>query len=360
MRKAMKRAGRMWMVLVSGLVLAGFAGRSISGACGAAPAPCESVADSGMERQLIGGWKLECPFSRGMFAIDFGGKKLWLAGHTQTNEIWEYDLPEMGTGGEMSRWPGLKPVQKIAAWWPPAEKGHYHYANGLAFFRGKLWACPRVHYDQAPAAVTTLYARDGEKLVVRLPRQVFAGFVKVAGHEPLLGCGGYESGQGSAAGPSLATLEGQALIMPASFGAPGSQRELREANYWPKDHVDNWTALEPRRNAKGEREGRWATDWIYGGGLKLPEGYCYWPLMGTGEIDYKLQNETFSKTPKVYQYTYDPDTYKLKGWKEWTDGRVTGQEIDAAGRIYLSIHDAWNSGASPYQADPVIKVYGKP
>ena len=150
-----------------------------------------------------------------------------MAGHTQRNEVYEYTLPAHGTGTDINTWPKVDKVRVIKGWWPGVEG----YANGLVWHKGKLWAAPRVFYDMKPPNVTKLYATDGEVMTIQLPRQQFAGFVKSA-KDLQLGCGGYESGQGSAFGPTLATLDGKVLIN-HSFRSTWDQREKRDPNYHP-------------------------------------------------------------------------------------------------------------------------------
>jgi hypothetical protein len=299
--------------------------------------------------ELIGGWRLTGEFARGAIAIDHVGKKIYLVGHAQQNEVYEYDLPTHGTGKDINTWPILKPIRVIPAWWKDG------YANGLAFHDGKLWAAARKYYDTAPPETMTLFAMTGETIDIKLPRQQFAGFVKSVGKFPEIGCGGYESGQGAAFGPTLATLEGKKLI-DNNFANDWKTREKREPNYHSVDHKDSWVALEPRE-INGVKEGRWACDRIYGGGIRTSTGIYYWPTMGIGDIDYKRQNETFAATNITYLYHYDPTTYKLIGWKKLDDiGRVHGHDISPDGKhFYLCEVHAWKSGL--YQTDPVVRLY---
>lgn len=300
--------------------------------------------------KLLGGWRITGEFARGGIAIDHTNRKLYMVGHAQRNEVYEYDLPEHGTGSDPASWPRVNMTRKIPGWW---EGG---YANNLAFHDGKLWAAPRTFYDMKPPPNLVLYARSGETKNVFLPRQQYSGFVKSPGGKfPEVGGGGYESGQGSAFGPTLAKLDGTRLIHHDMSGK-WDTREKREPNYYPVGHKDGWTALEPR-TINGKKEGRWACDRIYGGGIKLPTGVYYWPYMGTGDIDYKRQNITFAATDVTYQYRYDPETYKLNGWKLIPDlGAVHGQEVSPDGKLlYLNEGNAWRSGL--YKADPVLRLY---
>lgn len=313
------------------------------------PPPPPPPAPTELNLNLLGGYRLHAEFARGQLAIDHANSKAYVAGHAQRNEVYEYDLPAMGTGSDISTWPALQPVRVIQPWWPESEG----YCNGLMVRDGKLWACPRVFYDMQPPAVTKYYSNAGDVVTVNVPRQEYAGFVKSAtGFE--LGCGGYESGQGAACGPTLAGLDGTAKIAhPWSLTWEG--REKREPNYYPVNHIDSWLALEPRNG-----EGRWACDRIYGGGIRLASGVYYWCWMGTGDINYDRQNETFAADGlnKTYQYRYDPVTHQLLGWKEIPGLlKVAGQDISPDGqRIYLSEVFGWSGGM--YKVDPVLRIYG--
>ena len=352
-----------------------------------------------VERTLLGGWRLRAGgigFARGAIAIDFSQNKLWLVGHAQQNIIYEYDLPPMGTGDggeEFQNWPALDPVRTIQGWWPDAANGGYSsagYANGLLFWRGKLWMAPRVFYATVNAGdPLTIYAEDGESITFpNLLRQKFSGFVKRGpGLDPLIGGGGMESGQGSSMGPSLATLAGQPLIEYATLadnaGLPGDNLEYwntrppRPTNYTPigcfanlgdTESVgcpqDSWVGWIPRM-IDGELQGRWASDTLFGGGLVLPEGITYWASLGIGNIDYRCQCQGFSYIGwDIYQYRFDPNTYQFLDYTRFPvqpgnpnpyGVNIGGQEIDSQGRVYLSLTNAWHG--SYYKTDPVILVF---
>ena len=201
-------------------------------------------------------------------------------------------------------------------------------------------------YAASPVQATgalTLYAPDGDRINLRLPRQKFSGFVKRAGQEPLIGGGGYASGQGSVSGPTLATMSGQVLLSYEWPPLPGAnlefwnQRAPRDPNYWVIGHGDSWVGWEPRV-IKGVRQGRWASDSIAGGGLLLPEGLKYWPIMGTGQLDYALQSIGFAEQAnvKTYEYTYDPTTYQFQRYEPAPMALVLGQEVAPDGTVYLA------------------------
>jgi len=318
----------------------------------------------GGNRQLLGGWRLNQDFARGVIAIDFDRMKLWMSGHAQTQNILEYNLPPMGGGASVNAWPQVNPVRTIPGWWPNVQGV---YCNGLCFWRGKLWATIRIFYAQNEQVfqTLTLYAEDGEKIVLPLVTQKFSGFVKRGpGLDPFIGCGGYDSGQGTQSGPSLATLAGQIRIMYSWPQLPGAnlenwnQRAPRDPNYFPAGHVDSWMGWEPRV-VNGTLQGRWASDAIYGGGLALPEGITYWPIMGTGDLDYARQALCFADPAKLrnYEYRYDPNTFQLIGYQARPDldawsSIVRGQELGPDGKVYLAQDNQWEV------SHVAVKVFG--
>ena len=294
---------------------------------------------------MVGGWIGHEEWSGGRIAIDHATGRLWVVGHDQIQHVHEYqNLPPMGTGA-VETWPVLQPVRTIPKWWQDIE-GSATYAGGLAFFRGKLWASPKVMYAASPVQGTgplTLHSPDGDRIDLPMPRQKFSGFVKRAGQEPLIGGGGYASGQGSVSGPTLATMSGQVLLSYEWPPVPGAnlefwnQRAPRDPNYWVIGHGDSWVGWEPRV-INGVRQGRWASDSIEGGGLLLPDGLKYWPVMGTGQLDYALQSIGFAEQGNVqaYEYTYDPNTYQFQSYSPVAMGAVKGQEVGPDGTVYLA------------------------
>lgn len=313
--------------------------------------------------RLVGGWRLAQEYPRGGLAIDFDGRRGFVGGHAQRQEIVEFSLAsgdgaakagEMispGTGDDVMKWPRLDPVRVHPGFW---EEG---YVGGLFYQDDTLWVSPKKFYDMSPPPRFRLYGKNlrtgkVETREVELPRQAFGGgFVKGKPGTILLGCGGYESGQGSVAGPTLATLDGKVLIGQANHGTLDfARRELRPATYWPANHVDGWIALEPR-----EGVGRWACDRVHAGGIWRPRGVAYWALLGIGDIDYARQNETFAATTETWLYTYDPQRYDRVEFTKWEHGHVHGHEVGPDGRVYLLIRNAWASGVA--RTDSVIKVF---
>jgi PKD repeat protein len=325
-------------------------------------------------RALRGGWRFEMPplpagglaGGTGCLAMRYEGNTpvtAWVStGNNGPGPIREYALPPMGEGDDPAQWP-LVPLTRELPEWQSGGSPTTDYCNGLIYWRGKLWMTFRTFYDMRPDPITHLIAQDGETIIVPVPRQKFAGFVKRGpGLDPLLGAGGDESGQGASCGPTLATLDGKRLIeygrpeLPGEpFGDPmahWNERAPREPNYNEAFHGDSWLAWEPRM-INGERQGRWAADRVYGGGLVLPEGVCFWPWMGTGTIFYYLQQPTFGiwelrRTPR---YIYDPATYALDRYERTGLGEVRGHELGPDGAVYLSVLHWW-----PKAGDPLPKT----
>lgn len=294
------------------------------------------------ERQLIGGWRIKNPFGKGAMAIDWDNRLLYMIGHTQRNELLVFDLPEMGTGENQADWPILNRRETVQGFWSGG------YGNGVCLWQGKVWVSAKNIYDTNPPSTFEMFAIDGEKKLINLPRQKFSGFVKIGpGIDPLVGCGGYESGQGWCRGPSLGTMDGQVLIDNQQT-TEWDKMTPREPNY----SGSPWVAIGPQNG-----EGRWACDRVYGGGLMLPEGVVYWPWMGTGDLQYSRQNATFGDEARdrTYKYVYDRETYQLKSYERVDNKAVMGHEIDADGNVYLSLAKQWKS--EQYQVDPVVAVF---
>jgi hypothetical protein len=118
------------------------------------------------------------------------------------------------------------------------------------------------------------------------------------------------------------------------------QRAPREPNY----HLDtdSWVGFNPRVIA-GELQGRWAADRIFGGGLWLLEGICWWVWTGTGFIDYARQEPTFAEwqNRRTYRHVRETDTHRLR--YELTGlGEVRGQELGPDGLVLLSFLHQWS------------------
>jgi len=311
------------------------------------PTPTGRITAAGFT--LVGGWRIPQEFARGGLAIDWVNRRAYSGGHSQQTEIHEYELPEIGSGQEVSGWPILKRIATHQNFW---GRG---YAGGLRFADGVLWVSNRVHYDTAPTNLT-LFGKvlaTGEIIThpttLRMP-MFGGGFIK--GHtEPLIGCGGYESGTGSASGPTCAKLDSTILLNQFGHGTLNwDQREKRPDNYSVAS--DSWVGLVPRNG-----EGRWASDAVNSGGVWLPSGLCYWVRLGTGLLDYKLQTECFAERGMVenWLYTYDPQAFNEVAFERWNHGKIHGNEITPDGQVCLLAANQWRVGQ--YDTGSVIKVF---
>lgn len=297
--------------------------------------------------ELIGGWRVPQPFCRGGLAVDWKTNRVFIGGHGQENEIHEYTLPPMGKGDNLDQWPILERGATHEKFW---GRG---YARGLEVRDGVLWVSARVFYDMKTEPLT-LYGKDlaTGKIHTRptgLSQPGFGGgFIKGADRR-LIGCGGYESGQGSTAGPTLATADGTVLMDRANHGTMVFEdRERRPATYTVDK--DTWLGLAPRDGV-----GRWAADRIYAGGVWRPRGLLYWAVLGVGKLDYARQNETFGEATEDWLYSYDPEGFDNVAFTRWPHGTVFGHAVDSDGRIYLLIRNQWASGQ--YPTDPALKVF---
>jgi hypothetical protein len=308
--------------------------------------------------ELVGGWRIDQPFPRMGFAVDFAGGRVFASGHTQRDEIHEYAFVPFGDGENMANWPILQRVRTHTKFW---GRG---YTGGIEVRDGVLWVSPRVFYDTAPQALLVsgknLTTGEITNIQTTLPQSAYGGgFVKGRG-DVLLGCGGYESGHGSVSGPTCATLMGVELLKQAPHGTMDwNARSPREPNYTAMvgDHKtdafrvgDSWVGLNPR-----DGEGRWASDKVHGGGIWTPRGLCYWPIMGTGKLAYSYQNKCLSSGTQNYLYTYSPETFDDVRYERWSHGEVLGSDIGPDGLIYLEMNEQWQK--SQYSNNPVVKIF---
>jgi hypothetical protein len=140
-------------------------------------------------------------------------------------------------------------------------------------------------------------------------------------------------------------MSGQVLLSYEWPAVPGAnlenwnKRAPRDPNYWVEGHGDSWVGWEPR-TINGVREGRWASDNLHAGGLLLPEGVKYWPIMGLGELKYSYQSIAFADPApghlSTYEYTYDPNTYQFQSYRPAPMGLVLGQDVAPDGTVYLA------------------------
>lgn len=314
------------------------------------PPPENSGRITASRLRLIGGWRVNQPYTQPGMAIDFSTMTAYVGGHRQSNNIIAHSLPEMGTGEDLYQWPtAVRPDVPTDRFW---DSGN---ARGVMVRDGKLWVSTKIHYDTSPehCVISTLDLTTGdvERVdLLDLPKPAFGGgFIKGHPTQIMVGCGGYESGQGAVAGPTCALMDGTVLLDQANHGTQVfDDRTQRPANY--SASVDSWMTLNPRDGI-----GRWAADRVYSGGIWRTDGLMFWPIQAVGDIDYKRQSETFSKEQQSMLYTYDPSTYDQLAYEPWPHGFVIGQDMDDAGRIYLLCRD--ENRISRYNDSPVIKVF---
>lgn len=338
----------------------------------------------GAGRQLQGGWRIVGEGALGAIAIRYAAdgrpEKLWMVGNLQRSEVLEYDLPAMGTGANVDAWPQVQPVRVIPDFWGRDLRG---IGYGLAYWHGKLWIAARAAYAtlESVQMPLTIVATDGEtKTFPTLPAQAFAGFVKRGpGQDPYLGGGGYASGAGAMLGPSLASMDGTRLIQYMRVSDQGDSDPGANLERWnlraprPPDYSpligyrnladpapgvpgDSWMGWVPRV-VNGVLEGRWASDAVMGGGLVLPEGITYWPILGVNGIDYRFQSLCFAGpwmdgNLRTYAYRYDATTFQFKGYEaqpyfdtnvkvNGVNPGVVGQELGPDGTVYLAHGYQW-------------------
>lgn len=328
---------------------------------------------------LVGGYKLREPWARGSFAVDWRTLTLRMTGGTgepyYDSSVLTYSL---AGAPPMESFPTLNPVRREWRWWPNKKSDGItgQYANGLWFDGGRWWAAPRAHYDMNPSGDMTIYADDGTAWTLPLPQQQFSGFVKTKpGPDlvgwPYMGCGGYESGQGTVSGPTLADYDGTVHLTYGDFNRenPGpnlehwNTRAPRLPDYFPEGHWDSWVGWQPRQVAD-VLAGCWASDWLYGGGVILPNGpLCYFPYQGTGELRYDWNPPHFDQRTITFAegewanrsslLAYDPATFEVLEFDRLLDfrGPVGGQEVDPQGRLWLA--ERYGHGDAEVQ----IRVY---
>jgi hypothetical protein len=328
--------------------------------------------------KLVGGIRLNETYSGGGLAIDFEKGLIYQGGHSQRDMIVVHELPAIGIGEpgtKHANWPMAVKRGELAPWHkaqPYGDNANMTDCNlGLTMRDGKLWCSARVKYDtSATNRNIILVADDGERINVPLERAGFGGGF-IEGHPDLLiGCGGYRSGQGSKAGPTVARLDGTRLLdapifNDMRFGA----RTPRASGSWPVTGKDEWYAFIPRKDngelctmeeaLAGVGVGAWNSDSIYDGGVWTPRGLMFWATMGMGVLDYKLQSPQFAKSgmSRPFLYTYDPITFEYQGFEAWPFGDIHGCEVGPDGRIYLMRDNAWSGTyGQPYSAIYVFEI----
>lgn len=177
------------------------------------------------------------------------------------------------------------------------------------------------------------------------------GFIKGHPQDVLVGNGGYESGQGSRSGPCWCDGAGVIKNEFGRFDDVKEKRERRDNDY--RCEASAWF-LSP-----DAAQGYWAAGRIWGGGLFIRNKVCFWVDLGTGNLDYKNQTDTFGKTSRSYLYRFSPNDHFASRYEHFPtpgDNTVIGSEISDDGRrVYLLIRNVWNVGG--FDPRPVISVY---
>lgn len=339
--------------------------------------------------ELVGGYHIPgenaVGFVKGGLAIDTtpGSERVWLDSHL--GKVMEYSLPPLGSGAVAS-WPM---ASKTAAYWQSQFGIGGGSVEGLLYDpqEQRLYAACRsgyfvpptdppcwLGYLQFPAKTATplkvtsagIMNRYGGGLCL-IPAD-FASHV--GGKRMAFSSGGYKSGQNSTAGPTLAafdpreaTIAPQRLLNFGNFDAKDKNRvERRFPDY--NDISLNWF-----NRAEGE-VGYWQADSVYGGAAWIDhpdyKGVCFQSLQGTGNLDYKIQDETFAQEANKRQrfYVYDPDALAAgppesqRGkFHEWKSQGVPGKARGMAwsnGLLWVCYAQAYKSGVESY---PIIAAY---
>ena len=342
------------------------------------PTPNPSKRLTVADFKLVGGIRLKEPFSGGGLAIDFERGFIYQGGHDQKDDVILYQMPDIGSGepgANHANWPIAERVGPLPTrFWVEQPWGTNQnlsdHNNGLMIYGGKLWVSSRIKYDAVGTNRSMiLCSSDGDRIAVPLDRAGFGGgFIK--GHpEWLIGCGGYRSGSGSKAGPTVARIDGTILLDQVGFGNMDfSKRTPRPSGSWPVTGKDEWYGFIPRLNGvpvsredalNGVGIGAWNSDSIFDGGVWTNRGLCFWAMLGFGELDYKFQSEQFAANgaSRPYLYTYDPETFARDSvqYEEWPWGQIHGCEIGPDGKLYLMRRNAWKGGM--YTVDSAIYVF---
>jgi hypothetical protein len=315
-----------------------------------------SVAPSaGFTLSLAGGWRLNQAYCKVGLAINFSTMKAWTLGHAQTMPLAEYQLPAMGSGTNFNSYPIVGQAKSygnpytISGW--NSNYGTQLYAGGLMWRDGLLWMSGKGFYAASgsfPSTVIKKFSLGSSAAIAETitiasrPCQAFGGgFIKGHPTDILVGCGGYESGQGSRSGPCWMKLDGTVLNEFGDFSGPKLEREKRTNNYSCPN--DGWF-VPPDGSI-----GYWFAGRIWGGGLYLGGKVCFWVDQGTGPINYSYQTETFGNTSARYLCKYG-DGEHFGTYEPFPYATVAGSEISPDGsKVYLLLRDAWmtNGGWDP-------------
>jgi hypothetical protein len=183
-----------------------------------------------------------------------------------------------------------------------------------------------------------------------------------------IGQGGYESGQGSTAGPTFAVAKMPSLtdasiecVPLLQFGDFGTKdKSLRERR--PPDYSASlWNMPLPDGDV-----GYWQCDRVYSMvwvDAEKTHGLVYLTLQGCGPLDYARQSETFGETQKRRLYVYDPEDLVRVKESKLKPHELRGKCYDFPDQNARAI--AWHKGRlfvlctmnDKVEQRPAIKVY---
>lgn len=369
------------------------------------PAPTKQLFSTS-DLQLIGGWRVPAaPNASGnTMAFTSGGSIGFIKDSQGTIHLY---LPDFGGGGirefiaptlgdaavDPSKWPLLALGSYIGGTADPIRQANAASGSmpiqGILAEGNKLTITARAVYaapvpvngcvDQADITNPAAPVISGPFL--KLNAQAFAGGLTripqafsdqyLSGKTLGVGLGGYCSGQGSTAGPSLLVAsedfsQTQILLQFGDFATPDkTHRENRPPDYVP---ITGWG---PGPNGD---VGYWAADRVTAGPVWIDtptkHGLLYWSLQGTGMLDYTRQTETFGAGTAWRTYTYDPadiaavakglkQPYEPRGkFSDWSGspyGQPRGAYWDQDSQVlYVLLRWSWLNGTERL---PTIAAY---
>lgn len=344
--------------------------------------------------RLIGGWRLEANnatgFIQGGLAVDPETNRLWCdAGHRQG--IIEFTLPPMSPGDDFFNYataPISKRIHDTDLWGttPPTNfrsmDACWHPASQKLFVSGRS-----TYHTATKDRDYWLASVDNEGNIERYkvdgPMQSLGNGIELRPDGGLAFiAGGYESGQQSMLGPSLATFEVESLpaidwkIRFALFGSTDHRNksliEKRQPDYWHGPAVGQPEGGLMNLLLPDDGVGYWQADSIVGGcWIETPthRGVLYNVTQGTQDLRYDRQARTFAASQNVVTslYVYDPLDFSLPGkFERWPmpegmkqpDGPrklSTRRGMAWAGNRLYVIHT--QAHGSRHEAWPVVMVY---
>jgi hypothetical protein len=369
----------------------------VSTACGVtadpvAPTPPSAAAPAAPLASaftLLGGVRLASPYASEGLALltDAEGQvtAIIAGAHRHEQALHRYALPDrVGAGDRVSEYPLLVPertwaVRALFPSWPEGQSLRdvtvVRTADGY-----DLAGIGRVFYNTSPRADTRISIRALDargdttsmtrRIEVPLPEQEFTGFVKhldPARDLETIGGGGYDSGQGSVAGISLARLDNgrwTRQLSPPSFADLSSPRLPRDAEYSCPDGA-SWVCLPPVNG-----RGIWSTEQVPSGGVRLGNTLLFIATLGYGPRSYARQSATFGDPALdravAYRFVIDPvtDAVAYLRHDHWTfapPGRsVIGMGVgrwrgERRPVLFVVVANAWGDGAS--LDAPVLQLY---